>query len=92
MVGLKNDFVLFFCLVCLFGDLGIKLSEMFCGVEISGKQCFVDIQQGDESDVWEVVFFGQYLGVNQNMCFVVMDGGEMFFQCFFVVGGIVVDM
>ena len=91
MVGLKNDLALFSCPARSSGDLGIKLSETLCGAEISGKQRPVDIQQGDEGDVREVVPFGQHLGANQNTRPAAMDGGEMLLQRSFAAGGIAVD-
>lgn len=91
MVGLKNDLALFSCPARSSGDTGIKLSETLCGAEISGKQRPVDIQQGDEGDVREVMPFGQHLGANQNTRPAAMDGGEMLLQRSFAAGGIAVD-
>ncbi len=64
MVGLQDHFALFSCPPRSPGDLGIELSETLGGAEIRGKQRPVDVQQGDEGDVREVVAFGQHLGAN----------------------------
>lgn len=73
------------------GNLGIKLGETLGGAKIRGEQRAVDVQQGDQRHVREVVPFRQHLSTNQDARAAAMYFRKLLFQRPFTAGGIPVD-
>ncbi len=73
------------------GNLGIKLGETLGGAKIRGEQRAVDVQQGDQRHVREVVPFRQNLSTNQDARAAAMYFRKLLFQRPFTAGGIPVD-
>lgn len=66
MVGLQYHFTLFPRAPGTPGDTGIKLRKAFSGAEVSGEERTVDIQQGNQRDIREMVPFRQHLRADKN--------------------------
>lgn len=70
---------------------GIKLGETLGGAKIRGEQRAVDVQQGDQRHVREVVPFRQHLSTNQDARAAAMHFRQLLLQRPFTAGGIPVD-
>ena len=91
VVRLQHHFALFSCASGTPRHLGIKLGEALGGAEICREQRAVNVQQGDQRDVREVMPFCQHLGANQYACTTAMHFRQLLFQRAFAAGGVPID-
>ena len=91
MVGLQYHFTLFPRAPGTPGDLGIKLRKAFSGAEVSGEERTVDIQQGNQRDIREMVPFRQHLRADKNTRASAMYFRQVLLERAFTAGGIPVD-
>ncbi|MNI54365.1 hypothetical protein D3C73_1092570 [compost metagenome] len=73
------------------GDLGIQLGKALGGTEVGREQSAVDIQQGYQRHIREMVALGQHLGADQNARAAAVNIRQMLFQRAFAAGGVAID-
>ena len=91
MVRLQHYFALLTRSTGAPSNLGIKLCETLGGAKIRGEQRAVDVQQGDQRHVREVMPFRQHLSANQDARAAAMHFRQLLLQRPFAAGGVPVD-